>query len=254
MEKPLAGQVVLVTGGGRGIGRECALTAAEAGAAVAVAATTESQICAVADELREMGADALAVRTDVTRVEETDRMVRETVSTLGSLDVLISAAGFGGRRCSLLDLDAEMMRELITVNVLGVLYTCQSALRQMVQQKRGHIINISSGLSQKGVPNAICYGSSKWAVEGITQGIAAEFKDRGIRAHSLSPGRVITQNFPLSELTKDRYGEVRPVEAIRGSLMSLLTDPDGYPNGRFLSAVEWDRERGIAWKSPLLDE
>ncbi|MFQ5914030.1 MAG: SDR family NAD(P)-dependent oxidoreductase [Nitrospinota bacterium] len=253
MEKPLAGQVVLVTGGGRGLGRECALAAAEAGASVAVAATTESQVRGVAEEIRAFGADGSAVRADVTRVKDVERMVNETVSRLGGLDVLINAAGLGGRRGSFLDLEPEMMREIITVNVVGVLFCCQAALREMAERGRGHIINFSSNYGRKGGRNAICYSSSKWAVEGITQGIAAEFKDRGIRVHSLSPGRVITHNFPLSELTKDRYPEVRPVEAIRGSLMDLLTDPDGFPNGGFLNAPDWDRENGIVWKSPLVD-
>lgn len=253
MEKPLAGQVVIVTGGGRGLGRECALAAAEAGASVAVAATTEAQIRSVAKAIEALGAKALAVRTDVTRAEETEWMVAETVSALGAPDVLINAAGVGGRRCSLLDLEPETMRQVVTVNVLGVLYSCRAALRAMAERGRGHIINISTNLGRRGVPNAICYSSSKWAVEGITQGIAAEFKDRGVRVHSLSPGRVITQNFPLSGLPKERYPEVRPVESIRGSLMYLLTDPDGFPNGGFLNAPDWDRERGIVWKSPLVE-
>ncbi len=253
-EKPLAGNVVLVTGGGRGLGRESALAAAEAGASVAVAATTESQIRAAASEIRELGADALAVRTDVTREEEVESMIGETVSTLGGLDVLINAAGVGGPRGSLLDLDPEMMREIITVNVLGVMLCCQAALQEMVKQGRGHIVNFSSNLGRKGVPSAIGYSSSKWAVEGITQGIAAEFKDRGIRIHSLSPGPTVTQNFPHNDLPKERSSEVRPVEAVRGSLMYLLTDPDGFPNGGFLNAPDWDRERGIVWESPLADK
>lgn len=247
----LAGKVVLVTGGGRGIGRECALAAAESGASVAVAATTDSEIQAVRDEIRRLDSRSLSVKTDVTKKDDTERMVRETTSALGGLDIAINAAGLGGRRVSLLDLDPGMYRDLLMVNVLGVMLSCQAELRQMVKQGGGHIINISSGLAHRAVPNAIGYSSTKWAVEGITQGIATEFGGRGILAHTLGPGRMITRNFPLSELPRDRYHEARPIEAVRGSLLDLLTNPAGYPNGSFLNSVDWDREHGIVWESPV---
>ena len=251
--KPLSGKVVLVTGGGRGIGRECALAAAEAGALVSVAATTYSEIEAVKDEINQLDCQALAVIANVTNKEDTKRMVQETVSALGGLDIAINAAGLGGRRGSLLDLDADMFRDLLMVNVLGVMLSCKAEIQEMLKQKGGHIINISSGLAHRAVPNAIGYSSTKWAVEGITQGIAVEFTNRGIIAHTLGPGRMLTKNFPLSELPKDRYHEARPLEAVRGSLMDLLTNPAGYSNGAFLNSVDWDREHGIEWESPLKD-
>ena len=252
-ENPLSGKVALVTGGGRGIGRECALACAEAGASVAVAATTESEIRAVAEEIRGLGSESLAVQADVTSAEDTGRMARETAAALGGLDIAINAAGIGGPRLSFLENDPQTMLDITTVNVYGVLLSCQAELREMVKRGGGHIINISSGLAHRGVPLAVCYGSSKWAVEGITQGIVAEFKDKGVISHTIGPGRMITRNFPLSELTPDRYHEARPVKAIRGALLHLLTDPAGYPNGKYLSSVDFDRENGIEWKNPLID-
>ncbi len=252
-ERPLKGQVVLVTGGGRGLGRQCALTAAEAGAAVSVVATTEEEIRGVAAECRLLGVSAVAPRADVTCLDDTRRMVEETLSALGGLDVLINAAGVDAPRGPFQNVDPSLWDRAFDVNVKGVFLACRAVIPEMLKRGKGHIINISSHLALRGAPGIIAYSATKWAVEGITRGLAAELQDRGIRVHSLSPGRVDTKNFPASLLPPDRWKEFRPPEAIRGSLLFLLTDPDATQSGAFLNAPDWDREHGIEWKSPLLD-
>ncbi len=165
-EKPLTGQVVLVTGGGRGIGSECARTAAEAGASVAVAATTEVKIRSVAKEIRVLGANALHVQTDVSSVRSTKRMIRETVSALGGLDVLINAAGVDGPRGPVQEMNPKLWQRAFAVNVNGVFLCCRAAIPEMFKRGRGHIINISSVLARRPAPHAICYSATKWAVGG----------------------------------------------------------------------------------------
>ena len=189
MEYPsfdLEGQVALVTGASRGIGRDLVLALAHAGADVVAAGRSLDDVVGVAEEARSIGGRAEAVELDLRDRASIDRAVDECVARAGRLDILVNNAGLGTNHDAV-DATEQEWDELFDVNVRGLFFACQSAGRQMIAQRSGRVVNIASQAGLVGIPRHAAYSASKGAVIALTRVLALEWAPFGITVNSVAP-------------------------------------------------------------------
>ncbi|RKY00741.1 MAG: hypothetical protein DRP54_04965 [Spirochaetes bacterium] len=191
MRPNLKGQVALVTGAGRGIGRSVAIRIADLGAHVVLAARSKEQLEKVSEEIRAKNRLSSVFSTDVGDEKQVERLFNFIKKELGRLDILVNNAGIG-RFGSLVDFPVESFDELYRVNLRGVFLCCQQAMRIMMRAKKGYIINISSVVGFKGYPNQSAYTATKHGVMGLTKSLAVEAQEYNIRVSVIMPGGVET--------------------------------------------------------------
>lgn len=187
-----ADKVAVVTGGASGIGRACAHAFARDGAHVVIADRSIELGEVVAEEIRRMGRRALFLDVDVSRAEDAERMVRETVSGLGRLDFAVNNAGIGGDLGPTGEYDLDAWRRVIDVNLNGVFYCMRYELPQMVAQGGGAIVNMASILGAVGFAMAPAYVAAKHGVLGLTKASALEYAPHGVRINSIGPAFIRT--------------------------------------------------------------
>lgn len=188
----LDGQVAIVTGSGRGIGREIARAFAGEGAKVAVVSRTEGQ---VAETVRRIGLDggsALAVAADVTVLAAVEAMVARVESELGPVDVLMNNAGSFTAIGPLAAVDPAAWWRDVTTNLLGSFHACRAVLAGMLARGKGRIINMIGGGTGSPFPYGSGYGSSKAALMRLTESLDREVQDAGVRVFAMGPGLVRT--------------------------------------------------------------
>jgi NADP-dependent 3-hydroxy acid dehydrogenase YdfG len=187
----IADKVIVITGASSGMGEATARELAKQGATVVLGARRLERIQALAEELNGQGGRALAVQTDVTNQAQVKALVDAAVQHYGRIDVLLNNAGL--MQLALLDkLKVEGWDAMIDVNFKGVLYGIAAALPHM-QQKGGHIINVSSVAGHKVTPTAAVYAATKHAVRALTEGLRQEVKPYNLRTTIISPGAVDTE-------------------------------------------------------------
>ncbi len=181
---------VLVTGGGRGIGRAIARAFAAPGRLVIVAARTRTQLDETAEEIKSRGADALALTMDVTDERSVENAFADVRAAASRLDVLVNNAGVGGGE-TIDKTDVSAWRRVLDTNVFGTFLVTRKAVAMM--HTGGRVINLSSVLGRFGVPGYTAYCSSKHAVIGFTRALALELAERGITVNAICPGWVDTE-------------------------------------------------------------
>jgi 3-oxoacyl-[acyl-carrier protein] reductase len=191
MTRDLEGQVAIVTGAGRGIGRATALELAGLGADVVLAELDPATGERAAEEVRKSGRRALAVRTDVTRRADLARMVETTLGQLGRVDVLVNNAGIY-RAATTLDVTEEHWDAVLGINARAVFFTSQAVLPAMIRQKRGVIVSLASMAGKIGSRTNLPYNASKAAVISMTKSLALAHAADGIRVNCVCPGFVET--------------------------------------------------------------
>ena len=212
----LHGKKALVTGASRGIGRAIAVGLAAAGADVAVAGRSAEALEDCARSIRELGRNAPVIRMDVSDVSSCRRGVAEAAENLDGLDILVNNAGVE-QVCASLDVEEELWDRILDTNLKGAFFAAQAAARVM---KGGAILNICSLTSERGIPTAVPYGSSKTGLAGMTRALAVEWAPLGIRVNALEPGYFrtsLTESFyqnaawqqaMLANIPMQRFGEL----------------------------------------------
>ena len=220
MTPQLDGKVAVVTGAGRGIGRVIARTLAANGACVVAAARTGKEIDSLAGEITGAGGKALAVRTDVTDEASVEELFGVIDDKCGRVDVLINNAGMGVFS-HIVDCSSEDFDRVMAVNAGGTFLCSREALKRMIPQKSGYIINISSILGIRAYVNQGAYTAAKHGVMGLTKTLALEGQPHGIRVSAILPGGVNTKMIRKSRPDLDASVLLEP-DDIAGAVMYLL--------------------------------
>ena len=196
----IRGQRAIVTGAARGIGRAITFALAEEGCHVVLADVDLEAARETAGEILRQGGKAEAIRVDVTRAEEIRTRIDEAAGLLGGLDILVNNAGVIGSSGAL-DTTEEEWDRVITVNLKGVFFCSQGALRHLVPARRGKIVNVASiaGKRGGGILGTVVYAASKAGVIGLTKALAREAAPFGINVNAVCPGITIT------DMTRDLY-------------------------------------------------
>jgi NAD(P)-dependent dehydrogenase (short-subunit alcohol dehydrogenase family) len=185
-----AGQTIIVTGAGYGIGKHIALAFGQQGGNVVLAARSQGKLEAVADELRALGTRPLVVPTDVASEGAVRRMIDATMAEYGRIDVLVNNAGIAGPTALACDVTGDEWRQTIDVNLNGAFYCAKYASAVMIEARRGTIINIASVAGRVGYPLRTPYAASKWGMIGLSHSLAAELGPYGIRVNTVVPGPI----------------------------------------------------------------
>ena len=190
--RELMGQVAIVTGGGRGVGRGIARVMAAAGAVVAVAARSEDQLTETVDIVKSRGDHAVAVVTDVTDQRDVERMVRNVERGLGPVDVLVNNAGRHRAIGPSWEVDPENWWREFEVNLRGPYLCARAVLPGMIGRRRGKIINMASRAAMRPTKYYSAYGVSKTALVRFSEVLASEAEQHGIKVYAIGPGFVRT--------------------------------------------------------------
>ena len=239
----LEGRVALVTGGGRGIGEGICMGFAKAGADLVVAARSADEINRVAAAAQALGRRAIAVETDVGNLDSLDRLFEAVQGEYGRLDILVNCAGVNVRKPALEVLPEDWDR-VHNINLRGMFFACQHALRMMDGGEYGRIINIASLATFIGINPLTVYSASKGGVGQLTKALAIEFATQPITVNAIAPGYIHTEMtkpvfehpergpWVMSRIPARRWGWPRD---IAGAAVFLASPAAAYVTGQVLA-------------------
>ena len=239
----LEGRTALVTGGGRGIGRAVCLLFGRLGAHVAVSYRSDRGSAeATTAEIQAAGGKAFALAADLARPEEAERLIAETLSRLGQLDVLVANHGIW-KRASLPDMTPAEWEEMLSVNLGGVYAVCRHAARHMIPRRTGTMVLVASTSGQRGEAHYSHYSATKGAILAFTKSLALELAPHGIRVNGVAPGWVLTDMTRAALEGPEGPEAVRPIprrqagtpDEIAGPVAFLASDLSSYLYGEILS-------------------
>jgi 3-oxoacyl-[acyl-carrier protein] reductase len=197
---------LLVTGGGRGIGRAVALRFAREGWGVAVLARSKSELAETAALVAKAGGKALAIEGDVSKEADGETAVQRTEETFGGVDVLVNNAGVFKVKAAH-ETPTELWRQILETNLSGPFFVTRAVIRGMLARKRGRaIVNVSSEAGKKGFAGSGAYCASKYGLCGFGDAIREELRPAGIRVINVLPGQVDTKAWDGCGLDLDRIG------------------------------------------------
>ncbi len=239
-EFSLEGKIAFVTGAGRGLGRAGALALAEAGAHVALVSRTRSQLEETGAAIERLGRKSLVAVADTRKAAEVEAAVRATVEAFGRIDILFNNAGTNVRR-PVVEMSDEDWHTIMDTNVKGVFVVARAVARQMIAQKGGRIINMSSMSALSTERDKVVYASSKGAVSQFTKGLALELAPHGITVNAIAPGYMMTplvKGYLEADAERSRrilqriaLGRVGQPEEIGGALVFLASEAARYITG-----------------------
>jgi 3-oxoacyl-[acyl-carrier protein] reductase len=241
----LDGEVVVVTGANRGLGREMSLRYAREGARVVLVARTASELEAVAEEAE---GETLVAPADVTDAAAVEAAVESALDAFGGVDTLVNNAGIGllsledgGRPTH--EITEERWRQVIDVNLTGVFLCSRAVLPHMLDRGRGNVVNISSGLGRYAAPGFAPYNASKHGLEGLTKTMALDYEDDGVNVNALDPGGRVNTAF-WDHLPDDERAEILQPDVMNEAAVLLAAQgPDGV-TGESMNAADWEERLG----------
>src|SRR6187549_553599 len=182
------GKVAIVTGGGSGIGLAIAEKFTQAGIETIIVGRDESKLKNAKDKL---GEHCYPMTCDLSDLKSIPSFVGDVIKKFGQIDILVNNAGINMKK-EFQDVTDEDFQKVITTNLTAVFAISREVVKQMLTQKSGSIINISSMAAQYGLPKVIAYSASKTAIDGMTRAMAVELSPKGIRVNAIAPGFIIT--------------------------------------------------------------
>ena len=235
----LRGQTALITGAGRGIGKTIAIKLAKSGADI-VLADMSPDVTEVREEVESLGRKCMTFEADVTDFEAIDTMVKKIIEEPGSIHILVNNAGITQDNL-FMRMKPEQWLKVIDVNLNGVFNVTKAVIHQMVKQRSGKIINISSVVGFTGNPGQVNYSSTKSALVGFTKSLAREVGARGVTVNAVAPGFIDTamtqalnesqQEVILQQIPLGRMGDA---EDIANAVAFLASDEASYITGTVL--------------------
>jgi NAD(P)-dependent dehydrogenase (short-subunit alcohol dehydrogenase family) len=233
-EKKLGGKAALITGGSRGIGKAVAAAYAREGAKVFICGRNAAELERALLDIRKCG-DADGLAGDLGKLPDVQKIVGAAIARYGSIDILVNNAGLVGPRAPLVAYPVAAWEEVVRVNLNGSFFMTQEVLKVMLPRRQGSIINVSSGVGRVGRARWGAYAATKFALEGLTQVLAEELKNTGIRVNSLNPGPTRTR------MRAEAYPDEDPMklpapEEIAPAFVYLAADAAGAVNGQSLEA------------------
>jgi 3-oxoacyl-[acyl-carrier protein] reductase len=224
--KPLAGQVAIVTGGGRGIGAAIAKKLARLGAAAVLCGRTAADLQFTADEIVKVGGRVEVVPCDVTDLRSFEYAAARIDSSFGRADILVNNAGVGSFNEPLHLLPPSEWERILNTNLRAVYYAILTFAPIMIRAYSGHIINISSLAGKNALPNGAAYAASKWALNGLTYSVAEELRPHNIRVSVICPGSTDTGLSPHAG--KDPRKMLQPDDVAHAVAMLVTQSPNSF--------------------------
>ena len=239
-EVTLEGKIALVTGGARGIGREIALHFAAQGANVAICDVNLEQAEQTLQDIKKLGREGLALKTDVTDIKDVQVMVDKILDKLGKLDILINNAGVT-KDGLILRMSEEDWDKVIAVNLKGAFLCTKVVAKVMLKQRFGKIVNLASIIGIMGNAGQANYAASKAGIIGLTKSVAKELAARGICVNAIAPGFIKTemtaklsedvQKKMLQAIPLGRFGEPKDVADLA---LFLSSESSSYITGQVI--------------------
>jgi len=221
----LAGQVAVVTGAGRGIGRAVAATLAREGAAVALAARSTAELEAVAREIERAGGRALTMPTDVRHEGAVEALARRVLGEWQRVDVLVNAAGVA-TFAPVTDSKLDDWDQMLSVNLRGAVLCCRAILPAMTARHRGTIINVGSVVTSRSLTGSAAYTASKYGLLGFSRVLAEEMRPHGVRVGVLSAGATATSLWDAMPAAPARERMLRADQVAEAALLMAALDPN----------------------------
>ena len=237
----LANKIAIVTGSTKGIGEEIALEFARCGAKVVVSGRSAERAENVCKAIQEAGGEAIAIVADVSNMEDAQNLISGTVEKWGQVDILVNNAGITKDNLMMRMKEADW-DDVISINLKGSFNTIKSITRQMMKQRSGRIINITSVVGQMGNAGQVNYAASKAGIIGMTKSVARELSSRGITCNAIAPGFIATDMTDvLDEKTKESLnaqiplGRMGSVSDIARTAVFLASDDAAYITGQTIN-------------------
>ena len=224
--RTLAGQVAVVTGGGRGIGAGIARTLASLGMATVVCGRSRQPLEQTAAAIVAAGGQCEVATCDVAQLADVEAVATRVQSTFGRVDALVNNAGIGRFDAPLHQMAPEIWDDLLNTNLRGVYYCIRSFAPLMIAARSGHIVNISSLAGKNALPNGAAYAASKWGLNGLSYSVAEELRQHGIRVSVVCPGSTNTELSPHAG--KDPLKMLQPDDVAHAVAMIVTQAPQSF--------------------------